>query len=228
MYKKTPFDIKFLNALAIALLFSFQNKKPKVFVIGDSISMQYGPHLKKSLGGFYDYDRKRDTGQSQEDLDNPVGANGGDSGMVLIYLQELSRQEEFHTDILLLNCGLHDIKTNPETTKRQVEPDIYLKNLQEIIKLARKMKTRLVWVRTTPVVDEIHNSKANFHRFAKDVKRYNEIADKVMHSRKVPVIDLYNFTANLGTGIYKDHVHFVENVREKQADFIAGFLNALD
>lgn len=228
MYSKIPFYSKFITFCLLLLVFSFQGKKPKVFVIGDSISMQYGPFLKKSLTGFYTYDRKRGEGQSLADLDNPVGANGGDSGMVLTYLQALSGQKDFHTDILLLNCGLHDIKTNPQTGKRQVPTGAYLTNLKQIVKLAKKMKVKLVWVRTTPVVDRIHNSKASFHRFAEDVKRYNEIADAVMRSNKVPVIDLHNFTANLGADIYKDHVHFIESVREKQADFIAGYLIGLD
>ena len=212
----------------LLLVFSFAEKKPKVFVLGDSISMQYGPYLRKSLKGFYVYDRKRGEEQSTADLDNPVGANGGDSGMVLTYLQELNDKGDFDTDILLLNCGLHDIKTNPQTNSRQVEPDIYLKNLRQIVKLVKKMKIRLVWVSTTPVVDEIHNSQAGFHRFKKDVQQYNRIAEGVMRSHRIPVIDLHDFTANLGVNIYKDHVHFIESVREKQADFIAGYLNGLN
>ena len=33
--------------------------KRSVFVIGDSISIYYGPHLKMMLGSDFDYDRKR-------------------------------------------------------------------------------------------------------------------------------------------------------------------------
>ena len=210
------------------LVFSFAEKKPKVFVLGDSISMQYGPYLKESLKGFYIYDRKRGEEQPTAGLDNPVGANGGDSGMVLAYLRELNVQKDFYTDILLLNCGLHDIKTNPQTNIRQVGPEAYLKNLRQIVKLVKKMKIRLVWVSTTPVVDEIHNSQAGFHRYEKDVKQYNRIAEDVMRSHGIPVIDLHDFTVNLGVSIYKDHVHFIESVREKQADFIAGYLSGLN
>ena len=212
----------------VAIAVALQARLPKVFVIGDSISMHYGPYLKKSLQGFFEYDRKRDQGQSLADLDNPVGANGGDSGMVLEYLQQLAVDESFQADYLLINCGLHDIKTSPKTGKVQVPADDYRYNLQEIVKLAREMGLKLVWVITTPVVDSIHNSKmSGFHRFARDVDRYNRIALQVMKSHKVPVIDLYNFTAALGPDIYTDHVHFNLVIREKQADFIAGALTAL-
>lgn len=31
---------------------------PRLFVIGDSISIHYGPHLQRLLGATFDYDRK--------------------------------------------------------------------------------------------------------------------------------------------------------------------------
>jgi hypothetical protein len=40
------------------------------------------------------------------------------------------------------------------------------------------------------------------------------------------VIDLHSFTANLGPDLYIDHVHFPESIREKQAAYIAGWLDA--
>ena len=60
--------------LVAGISWAFHLRKPKVFVIGDSISMHYGPYLKRSLEGFFEYDRKRDERQAQEDLDNPIGA----------------------------------------------------------------------------------------------------------------------------------------------------------
>ena len=46
-----------------------------------------------------------------------------------------------------------------------------------------------------------------------------------MENYNVPVIDLFNFTEKFGPKAYKDHVHYVKEVREKQADFIAGYLS---
>ncbi len=211
--------------LALVLGSSFSLRKPKVFVIGDSISMHYGPYLKKSLEGFFEYDRKRDKGQALEDLDKPVGANGGDSQRVRDYLDKLLQDPGFHTDYLLVNCGLHDIKTNPGTGDIQVSLQAYEENLDAIVKQAKKLRAQLVWITTTPVVDSIHNrSMSGFHRYAKNLGAYNQAALGIMNRNKVPVIDLHTYTVKFGPGVFKDHVHFDHKTREKQADFIAGAL----
>ena len=64
-----------------------------------------------------------------------------------------------------------------------------------------------------------------FHRFVADCLAYNDAADRVMAEAGVPSIDLFTFTRNLGPDLYCDHVHFVEPIREKQAAFIAGWVN---
>lgn len=198
---------------------------PSVFVIGDSISIQYGPYLAQYLQGFWEYDRKRDDGQSSANLDNPAGANGGDSGMVLDYVKIRLQDPNFNPDVLVLNCGLHDIKTPVGTTQKQVSLESYKSNLVEIFDLVTSRGIKLVWVRTTPVDDEQHNSRQrSFHRFAADLDAYNEAADAIFRSREVPIIDLYQFTKNLGDDIFIDHVHYGEDVRAKQAAFIAGYL----
>jgi len=127
---------KLLFFFVLAILVSFSGENPKILVVGDSISIQYGPYLKNALTGFFDYDRKRDQGQAVTDLDNPVGASGGDSSRVLEYLTKLSKQTDFQTDYLLVNCELHDIKTGPKTQKIQVGLNNYRENLEQIIKLS--------------------------------------------------------------------------------------------
>lgn len=222
--KKKSFYI-ILTFLISGLLFSFQPSQPKVFVIGDSISMFYGPYLKESLKGFLRYDRKGGNGEGFEDLDHPAGSNGGDSNMVFSYLKELEEDPGFSTDYLLVNCGLHDIKTDPKTGKVNISAWKYKDNLKHIVSLSHKMKVKMIWVNTTPVVDSIHNSRMNgFHRYNKDVIKYNEIARNVMQKNNIPVIDLYKFTQKFIPEAYHDHVHFNKEIREKQADFIAGNL----
>jgi lysophospholipase L1-like esterase len=193
-------------------------------VIGDSISIQYGPYLRKFINEKFYYDRKRGE-EALKDLDNPVGANGGDSSMVLSYLKEQNANNTMNYDILLLNCGLHDIKTNPETGEKQVSIDEYKNNLEEICNIVSSNNIKLIWVRTTPVPDEIHNSRIqSFKRYNADVIEYNKIADKIIQNRSIHMIDLYTFTYSLGEEAYIDHVHFNEEIRVLQAAYIAGFL----
>ncbi|GGK27823.1 hypothetical protein GCM10007962_22630 [Yeosuana aromativorans] len=217
-----------LFALTIGLSQSFTSiVLPKVFVIGDSVSIHYGPYLKNSLKGFFEYDRKRDKGEALKDLDNPVGANGGDSQMVLDYLKTLVKDKGFKTDYLLVNCGLHDIKRKSPNDSSQVSLKNYKSNLAEIVNLSKKMRVTLVWVSSTPVVDSIHNKRVPFFRFERDLIAYNKAADSIMHHAHVPIIDLFTFTKKYIPGAYLDHIHYKKEIREKQADFIAGSLSAI-
>ncbi|WP_157972068.1 SGNH/GDSL hydrolase family protein [Pleomorphovibrio marinus] len=219
---------KLLFSAIISLFFLMSNVNtplPKLFVIGDSISIQYGPYLEQYLDGFYRYDRKRDDGKDSQDLDQPQGANGGDSGMVLEYLQKKREDPTFAPDILLLNCGLHDIKRDPESGEIQVSITQYEENLRSIYALAVEIGTKVVWVRTTPLDEERHNNRStSFHRFEKDLMQYNEVGDKVGKEFGAEIIDLHRFTENLGSETFVDHVHFDEGTRSLQAAFIAGFL----
>ncbi|MGQ5396896.1 SGNH/GDSL hydrolase family protein [Paenibacillus sp. M.A.Huq-84] len=195
--------------------------KRSVFVIGDSISIQYGPYLQAEISSSFAYDRKQGTEQALKDLNIPVGANGGDSGMVLAYMRE-QQQEGARYDILLLNCGLHDIKTDPVNGSKQVTADQYEHHIQQIASLALGMSNQVIWIRTTPLIDEVHNElNQSFHRFHKDVIDYNSIADRIMGQHDIPMLDLYTFTLELGPDVYCDHVHFKDEVRKEQAVYIA-------
>jgi lysophospholipase L1-like esterase len=203
-------------------------RRPLVFVIGDSISGHYGEHLEKMIAPRFAYARK--TGQERELEGGRFTAdpNGGDSSAVRAYLEAMCAGGRFHPDILLINCGLHDIKTNPKTGAIQVPAALYRRNLQAIVRLARKAAWQVIWMRTTPVDDRQHNERdIGFHRFARDVTRYNAAADRIMTAAGIPMIDLHGFTASLKGNPYCDHVHFTEPVRQLQAAFIAGFLYAM-
>jgi lysophospholipase L1-like esterase len=199
-----------------------------VFVLGDSISMHYGPHLADMLKGKLRYARKTGGAAGERNLDQPAGANGGDSAMVLDYLAALVRAGGIPADLLLLNCGLHDIKTDPATGDRQVGPDAYRRNLAAVVALLAGTACRLAWVRTTPVDDKLHAGRGcGFDRCNADVVSYNAIADAVMREASVPTADLYTFTLGFGVEAYTDGVHFNEATRRLQAAFLAGFLDAI-
>lgn len=202
----------------------------KIYIIGDSISIHYGPYLKQYLEGMVTYTRKEGETEALLNLDHPIGANGGDSSMVLAFMRALANAGSHRgTDagLLLVNCGLHDIKRNPVTGIYQVDIEDYERNLRSITNVAVDMQKQLVWIRTTPCDEHVHNRiSKEFHRFGNDSVTYNAVADRVMHAAGVPVIDLYTFTRNLGPDLYCDHIHFHDHIRQKQAAFIAGWLNA--
>lgn len=207
--------------------------RARLFVIGDSISLHYGPALGRAVAPWFEYARKTGApGRSLDDPRDPHGENAGDSGMVLAYLR--AAHAALEADVVLLNCGLHDLKTDLVTGAQQVPLDEYGSNLRSIVDLTARVPWRLVWVETTPVIDAVHAAHAaalGFGRRQADVERYGAVAREVMRSAGVSVIDLHAFTVALGaedpTGLYCDHVHFVERVREAQAAFLAGWLTGL-
>ena len=222
--------------------------RPTLFILGDSISIHYGPFLERMLAGRCICDRKgsellraeslaageKDTLQRLAALESSsVAINGGDSACVMAYLQSRCTPAPPAWSVLLLNCGLHDIRTDPQNSSRQVEPAAYAENLNAILHLAALASRRTVWLRTTPVSDSCHQQlNPEFHRFNADVEHYNQIADRIMDQAGIPKIDLYTFTRALSASpasldsLYCDHVHFVEPVQRLQAAYIAGWLDA--
>ena len=196
----------------------------KVFIIGDSISLHYHQYIKKLLENKAQYYRKGSTGEVQEalnDPNNPFGANGGDSNLVVEYMEELKNKNK-KFEILLINCGLHDIRVDRRNNKIQLDENQYRENLNKIIEISKDLSNKLIWISTTPVNDEIHNSRNDgYLRYNKDVQKYNELAQNVMKINNIKIIDLYEFTQKLKSQeMYRDHVHYNEEICEKQAQFI--------
>lgn len=197
-----------------------------IYVLGDSISVHYGPYLERALSGLAVYARKGGPDASGTDWENPTDANGGDSRLVLSFLRE--NLPAINTDILLLNCGLHDIRVDRTTGDHQVPPDEYRRNLTAAINLIIDHHIRPIWITTTPVPDESHNQHdLPYHRFNRDVRAFNHVASEVMAKSAVSSIDLYHFTQSLGPNIYIDHIHHPDPVRSQQAEFIARELASL-
>lgn len=195
---------------------------PFAFLIGDSISMQYGPYLKQYLQGKVIYARKGDF-ENNPDFES----NGGDSSAVIDYLNTLIERKLFQANYLLINCGLHDIRHNLVSNEYQVNPVLYKNNLTTLVDRYSLLSEKLIWINSTPVHDETHNTiNKEFFRFNADVELYNQIAENIMHSVGVTIIDLYSFTLTLGQPdeLYEDHVHYREAYRRLQAAFIAGNL----
>jgi hypothetical protein len=200
-----------------------RNNNKTLHIIGDSISIQYGPYLEKFIEKFFIYSRKEG---KLGNLDFPEGSNAGDSSMVLEYLKKCLTAKS-HWDFILLNCGLHDIKIYNESP--QININLYERNLKQIFDLAKILSNKTIWVNTSPVIDDHHNSLKNeFKRFNRDVVKYNEIAKRLATSNDGVIIDLYEFCLCLGgREIYQDHVHFTPVIQKLQAAYIAGHISAL-
>ncbi len=195
-------------------------------LVGDSISVQYEPWLRKYVENRISIIPREGREEAMANPDMPCGANGGDSNRVLESLRKKLAGEKLHPDFTLLNCGLHDMKRNVQTGEIQVPLSLYRENLEAICELFSLHKLRFAWVRTTGLVDEVHNSKHSkpSHRFEADHREYDSIAKEIMESRKIPQLDLKAVSGNYEPEVYMDHVHFTDEVRSLQGAFLAGWL----
>src|SRR5215213_1192639 len=171
-----------LSVVALLLLLpaaaAAQPKKelPKVLLLGDSIRLGYAPLVAKKLDGIAEVVSPKD--------------NGGDTAATLKMLD--TWLEAGKPVVVHFNCGLHDLKFGKKTEKHQVPLDEYEKNLRAIVAKLRERTPHVVFATTTPIIDDRHAArKADFDRFDRDVKAYNERAVTVMQELGVPVSDLY-------------------------------------
>ena len=200
----------------------------KVFtVFGDSISVQYTPYLKEELQEF-EFVPKVEGKEAYEDLDIPKGTNCGDSKMLLEYISAAEKDGKLDKDLYLVNAGLHDIRIDPSTGRRQVEDTDYRKNLTDILTLLLGHGARVIFINTTNADEAVHNVRiSKFWRYSKDVQAVNRIAAEVCEECGVALIDLYTFTLQFGKEGYADHIHYTSEIAKKQADFIAGEVREL-
>jgi lysophospholipase L1-like esterase len=204
----------------------------KVYIIGDSISLHYGEYFADAISDSFVCVQRENVQEALDNINMAVGGNGGDSSRVLSLVKKQEEEGSLDAiDVLIFNCGLHDIKRHPPKGALQVEADLYERNLCEIVEIIKKHGISPIFLTTTPVNDEIHHSYLEINngieRFGEDVINYNKIAVNVMEKYNVPIIDLYGYTLPFGEKAYDDHVHYTAEVRRLQAEFIANELKRI-
>jgi lysophospholipase L1-like esterase len=206
-------------------------KKPKLFVLGDSISIQYGLFLQKMVASRFEYSRK--TGFEPQLKGTRAWGLGGDNGKHSndgrVYIEGMLKDPNWRPDVMLLNAGIHDLTTmDPVTKVKQVPLDVYIQNLTIMLDALAKRKIQVIWVNTTPV-NEAYCREQNIEvkHYSADVEAYNAAAAELMAKKGVPVLDLCSFTSSLGgKEIFYDMCHFTGPVARLQAAHIAGYLAA--
>ena len=199
-----------------------------IFLIGDSIRVDYGSYLESYIGKDINIIGKEGIEEAYQNLDIPVGSNCGDSRMLVEYLKTTENLGRLEFEYFVFNCGLHDVKRTSGEEKLAVDQKEYEENLRTILELMKDKK--VIFITSTPVERERYPEGFPFVRYEDDVVEYNRIANNVMHSCNVEVIDMYSFTKSLGLcgdALYRDHAHFHKQIIQLQAAYLAGALSAL-
>jgi len=183
-----------------------------LYVIGDSISLGYCRYLIERLHEAYVV----------------LHAPGGSASSTNIVNNLEDWLAGYDPDVVLFNCGLHDIMTPAD--RSVTLPDQYETNLRGILNNLTELSCspRIVWCSTTPVIDKRHQAVNPFARHNEDVIAYNQIADQVMTAADVETIDLYEVVVNNGPDalLTTDGAHFTEQGYQILAEAIANYLTA--
>ena len=196
-WQKGPWEIK------------LDKKLPNVLILGDSISMKYTKPVRAIL-------------QGKANVFRPIGGRGKwavnceGTTFGLKCLQQWLKGQKW--DVIHFNWGLHDLKhvlkkdrtknSKNYTDPRQVNPDIYEKNLKEIVSILKSTGAKLIFATTTPVPENVRPVA----RLPEDVIIYNEIATKIMKENKIEINDLYSLALkNLSDWQIPHNVHFKDN-----------------
>ncbi|HET7896738.1 MAG TPA: SGNH/GDSL hydrolase family protein [Flavisolibacter sp.] len=188
--------------------------KPKVLIIGDSISIGYFPFVKEALKDKADL------------LHNPGNAQATQKG--LKDLDKWLGTEKW--DVIQFNWGLWDLAYRSPESKIQGNrdkvngkitstPDVYRQNLEALVTRLEKTGAKLIFVTTTFVPGEDEG------RFAGDEVKYNAVALDVMKKHGIKVNDLYTTSVGVHAkhGLGANNVHYsAEGYQELSKQIIKG------
>lgn len=179
--------------------------KPRVLLLGDSISIGYDKPVRQMMRG------KAAVFRPMRDNKRPENCGG-----TLLGVQRIDtwlKAEGGKWDVIHFNFGLHDLKrVDPKTKKNsnnpkhphQSVPARYERQLRTIVKKLRATGASLVFATTTPVPKGVRP-----YRGIEDPVQYNEIAKRVMKENKIPIDDLFTFAnARLAEIQQPRNVHF--------------------
>ena len=187
----------------------------KIFLYGDSISIQYQPYLQSYVEPVFWIDRKGNLENGLKNLGD-MSVNGGDSAQLLNYLEENC----FDADWFLFNTGLHDIRIF-QGGGQQVDISSYHENLRKSIKILRSRQVFPIFITTTWINPFADQSGLEFLRTNETVYQYNQTGVHLMRGMWVPVIDLAAYTKYDSGTCYLDSVHFSDAACKRNAAVIA-------
>ncbi len=192
--------------------------RPKVLIIGDSISLGYTPAVAEMLAG--------EARVIHNDGGKGVGANAGPTTRGLEYLDLWLGG--VHWDVIHFNWGLHDLcyrhpDAKPYGNRDKVNGTIsttleqYEKNLDQLVLRLKKTGAKLIWASTTKVPD------GEAGRFAGDELKYNRIAAKIMRKHGIAINDLHALTDKFNPDLFKlpGDVHYKKQGSQKLAEQVA-------
>lgn len=175
-----------------------EEAKPRVLLLGDSISMGYTPYVVEAM--------------KDEAFVTRPKANCGGTTAGVARIDEWLAVEGGDWDVIHLNWGLHDLKrvdangknSNDPKMGRQAEIEVYEKQLTELVEKITATGAKCIFATTTPYPEGVSPL-----RDPEDAGRYNAVALKIMKEHGVAIDDLHSFVLPKLAELQKPrNVHF--------------------
>jgi len=187
-------------------------ERPKVLIIGDSISLGYTPIVIELL-------------KDEADVKHHKG-NAQHTGTGLKMLDKWIGDTKW--DVIHFNWGLWDLcyrhpKSKVQGRRDKVRGtltttlDQYEKNLDELVTRLKKTGAKLIWAHTTLVPEKEAGRKVG------DDQKYNEAAARVMKKHGVTINDLHALTKTFPLELFTapGNVHYTKAGSAKLAEQVA-------
>lgn len=202
--------------VALTLLGASSAEKPRILIIGDSISLGYTPFVKEYL--------------SEQAMVTHNPGNAQHTGTGLAKIEEWLGDETW--DIIQFNWGLWDLcyrhpDSEVQGSRDKVNGTItytvdkYAANLDSLVSVLREeTDAKLIFVTTTYVPEN------EAGRFADDAIAYNDAARAIMEKHSVTINDIYDASISIHHEFGKgsDDVHYVREGYEKLGVLVADVL----
>lgn len=185
--------------------FICSNNKKNVFLIGDSIRLQYCAMTREKLSDvaevFYVDDNCRNTQYVITRL----------NGWADMF------SDPTCVDLVHFNCGHWDIAHWGGSEHSLTSEAEYARNLQIIIDMISKLFPRAKIVFATSTTMNPNGQVGLNPRTNSEVSRYNEIAKAVASKNNIAINDLFAVTKEWDSSCYNDHAHLTD-----QASIVLG------
>lgn len=190
-------DIKHMcGILLVMMLFapielSGGEQPPDILIIGDALNQNLSRTIAAELKGVAKV-------VFPAEKDHPAR----NSTQILQNIEDILGKQEW--DLIYINVGLTDLihrapgmqsfRVMPRSAGgiRATPPDLYEANLQAIIKRLTSTGSKVIWGSTTPTTQD----RGDLFEPGSEIA-YNAIAEKIMRSHGVPIIDLHTHVSDV-------------------------------
>jgi hypothetical protein len=164
--------------------------RPRVLIIGDSISIGYTASVREMLG------------EAAEIAHNP--GNAADTWRGLKELDSWLGSEKWA--VIHFNWGLHDLKHVRDgkldlTAPRVSTLEQYRENLEKLVVRLKASGAKLIWTSTTPIPDgadgRIKGQEIEFNAAAREIMDKHGVVVDDLHTWVWPYLDRYQQKANV-------------------------------